>query len=63
MATTVVENRHYYAFCRDCPYTGPLRFRRELAELDAVQHRQIAQHDRLDPPTETDRDETALDSF
>jgi hypothetical protein len=36
--TFVVENHHYYAWCRDCPYTGPLRFRRTLAADDAVAH-------------------------
>jgi hypothetical protein len=36
--TFVVENHHYYAWCRDCPYTGPLRFKRKLAESDVVDH-------------------------
>jgi hypothetical protein len=36
--TFVIENHHYYAWCRDCPYTGPLRFKRELAAADAARH-------------------------
>jgi hypothetical protein len=36
--TFVVENHHYYAWCRDCPYTGPLRFKRELAISDVADH-------------------------
>jgi hypothetical protein len=36
--TFVMDDHHFYAWCRDCPYTGPLRFSRDLAEKDAAAH-------------------------
>jgi hypothetical protein len=38
MPSTVIANHHYYARCLVCPWSGPLRYRRELALGDAARH-------------------------
>ena len=38
MPSTVIENHNYYARCLVCPWSGPLRYRRELATGDAARH-------------------------
>lgn len=51
--TTVIENRHFYAKCWECRYTGPLRYRRDLAQSDADRHR-AAEHPEHDPGVAVD---------
>lgn len=57
--TFVIENHHYYAWCRDCPYTGPLRFKRDLAAKDAAEHVAAKHADVAD--ILTDRDIAAVE--
>lgn len=51
MGALIVENHHYNAWCRECPWHGPLRFRRDLAAVDALQH-DVLKHDAPGPDDE-----------
>jgi hypothetical protein len=36
--TVLVHVHHWHAWCRECPWEGPLRFAEYLAEQDATGH-------------------------